>query len=165
MSEPSLPQTSPASTTGTVPAFKEDEPKDESQVSGANGDGKNGIAGVQGPPVPPPPVTAKVLNSRHQRRLGFGTQAQDTSEATSGNSFVSTSSIQPASRGPTTPTVPTSARQRQLKPQSSKPVVGSQGSKRDARPKAYVLDVPPAAPNYPNKRKTTEFELGESPLN
>ncbi|KAI5801551.1 hypothetical protein DFH27DRAFT_557170 [Peziza echinospora] len=75
--------------------------------------------------------------------------------------FVSPSTIQPASRGPGTPIVPRGAsgtRQKQFKPQSSKPVATpQQGSKRDTRPKPYMLEAPSIAPVYPNKKYSDFF--------
>ncbi|KAF8476212.1 hypothetical protein BDZ91DRAFT_819063 [Kalaharituber pfeilii] len=133
---------------------------DDSRTRGSSGDGNTGIAGIQGPLDPPPPAQGTVLNSRHKRRLGFSAPTQHASPAAQPMSFVSPSTIQPASRGPATPTIsrgPLGTRQKQFKPQTSKPTATPQASKRDARPKPYVLEVPPMAPVYPNKKFSDFF--------
>lgn len=152
LTTPSKPPTAQAPIPSTMSTIRDEEPR----ARGAGGDGNSGNAGTQGPPDPPPPARAAVLNSRHKRRLGFSIQAQAATQAAQPMSFVSPSSIQPASRGPATPTIsrgPIGSRQRQFKPQTSKPAVAMSASKRDTRPKPYVLEVPSMAPIYPNKSK------------
>jgi len=148
----SIPQAAQAPTTGTMAAIRDNDPR----ARDLGGDGGTGIAGAQGPLDPPPPARATVLNSRHKRRLGFGGQAHDASTAAPPMPFVSPSTIQPASRGPATPTTsrgPIGSRQRQFKPQTSKPAVVMSASKRDTRPKPYVLETPSMAPIYPSKSR------------
>ncbi|KAF8419653.1 hypothetical protein EV426DRAFT_267297 [Tirmania nivea] len=87
-------------------------------------------------------------------------QAHDASAAGLPMPFVPPSTIQPASRGPATPTVskgPIGSRQRQFKPQTLKPAVVMSASKRDIRPKPYVLEIPSMAPIYPSKKHSDFF--------
>lgn len=128
---------------------------DEFIIRGPDGDGNSGNASSsQGPLDPLPPAKAIVLNSRYKRRLGFSTHVQDSFPASAPPmSFVSPSTIQPASRGPATPSIPRGpppVRQRQFKPQTARPVLAPQASKRDTRPKPYILEAPSTAPLYPS---------------
>ena len=137
-------------------------PDDDRRTQGPGGDGITGVARIQGPLDPPPPVRATVLNSRHKRRLGFNIPTNEVSQAAPHMSFVSPSTIQPASRGPATPTTargPIGSRQKQFKLQTSKPASALSSSKRDARPKPYSLEVPSMAPLYPNNSMTTHIQL------
>lgn len=155
LTTPSIPQTA-----GTMAATQDDDPR----ARDLGGDGGTGIAGAQGPLDPPPPARATVLNSRHKRRLGFGLPVHEASAATPSMPFVPPSTIQPASKGPATPTVskgPIGSRQRQLKPQPSKPAVVMSASKRDTRPKPYILETPSMAPIYPNKSRRYHTWLWE----
>ncbi|RPB19444.1 hypothetical protein L211DRAFT_814567 [Terfezia boudieri ATCC MYA-4762] len=156
LTAPSIPQTAQAPIIGSMATIRDDDPR----ARELGGDGGTGIAGAQGPLDPPPPARATVLNSRHKRRLGFAGQAHDASTAAPLMSFVSPSTIQPASRGPATPTVsrgPIGSRQRQFKPQTSKPAMVMSASKRDTRPKPYVLETPSMAPIYPSKKHSDFF--------
>lgn len=145
----SLPQSAQASILDNMTNLQDDSHR--TQATG--GGGITGVARIQGPLDPPPPVRATVLNSRYKRRLGFNIPAKEVPQAAPPMPFVSPSTIQPASRGPATPTTargPLGPRQRQFKPQTSKPAAALSSSKRDARPKPYSLEVPSMAPIYPN---------------
>lgn len=151
----SLPQSAQTPILNNMTTLQDDDHR-------TSGDGVTGVARIQGPLDPPPPVRATVLNSRHKRRLGFNIPAKEVSQAAPLMAFVSPSTIQPASRGPATPTTargPIGSRQKQFKPQTSKPAAALSSSKRDARPKPYSLEVPSMAPMYPNNSMMPHTQL------
>src|SRR5690606_18643418 len=116
-------------------------------------------AGVRGPldsPLPPP-SKAPILNVRQRRQLRFSTQSDDPASGAPPMPFVSPLTIQPASRGPATPTyqrAPIGARYEQFKLQSAKAApTNISAAKRDMRPKPYVLEPPSIAPVFPGNSR------------